>query len=178
MFQPGLTALRGLDEPMVVLGQVEAAGSTGQAAALTHCLEELILSRGLADRPLDILDLRGGVVELGQDPLQSAGVDTRLTRQTFQSADIAVQLLCDLALYICPGGDGGQVKQGFHRDPSGPGVVLRGEELDLFEEMLKAQEGPYTLVEWVLEDNLCGHGCIGAWARWSRLIRRDGMAPK
>ena len=123
---------------MVQLGQVEAAGSARDAAALEDALYELVLPQGLSNLPGETVDLVRDFFQLFEDPSQGLGVDAGLPTQPLQHRRMAVELFQDFRLDVCTGGHADDVEQRVDDRACCPLLVLGQEERNAREQMLQA----------------------------------------
>jgi hypothetical protein len=136
---------------VIVLGQVEAAGAAGEAAALGDALEKFVLADALADGALQVAQALDGGVDLGEETLQGLAADARFVADALQGGGLTVEFLDELGLDVGAGADGGDIQQGLDQGPRGPGVVLGLEKGQLFEQVFEPHLGAGAFVERMFE---------------------------
>src|SRR5690606_31956310 len=133
-----------LQQPVLVGGQVEAAGSAGDAGPLHDAVEQVVVLQFAARQASYRLQRSGEPAAVLQQRLQPGRVDVRVMAQPFQAAGDALQFLDEFAADIAAARQHAEdIQQRCDALTAVPWAVAVQGPVDFLEQELEPQQGAY-----------------------------------
>ncbi len=157
--------LEGLIEPVAIVGQIEFAGTAGNAAAMLDRVEKLRVAQALQEQRTGTVELGAQACKIGEHGVQPTAINPGSRFELVHRGHLAFQILKHVAAHVATRGYRQNFKDRSHRCPSRPEVRAFLVVQQLLIEKFQPQERAHPLCEGLFVNR-----------RRQRCFRCDGRA--